>query len=58
MNHLDRQAKSRERLRRAVVDYMKLRAADGEYDDTIHTVDRLGHKVTVFLKLNIISDEG
>lgn len=58
MNFLQRQSRSREKLRSAVTAYVNLRATDGTYDDIVRTTDRLGRKVVVFVKLEILSDEG
>lgn len=55
---LNKQAKSRRRLQEAVVGYVNLRAADGPYSDIVSTHDRLGRKVVVFIKLDIVSEEG
>ena len=55
--YLERQRKSRNNLSRAVAKYVNLRAGDSFYDDTVHTTDRNGRQVVVFVKLDIISDE-
>lgn len=55
---LQRQADSRRLLRKVVQGYVNLRAGDGAYNDTIQTTDRLGRKVVVFIRLEILSDEG
>lgn len=57
MSFLGRQRKSRERLARAVAQYVNLRAADGYYLDTVRTTNRSGRPVTVLVRLDIISEE-
>ena len=55
MNVLQRQARSRDKLRLAVIRYAALRAADGSYTDTVECLDREGRPVTVMLRLDILA---
>lgn len=57
LSWLAKQAKSRKKLAEAVARYANLRAAGGNYTDTIYTTDREGRPVAVFLRLDIVSAE-
>lgn len=54
---LQRQAKTRAKLEKAVEAYVNLRGADGDYATTVRTTDRQGRPVVVFVTLNIVSEE-
>jgi hypothetical protein len=54
---LKRQHKSREALANAAARYVALRAGDGQYSATVSAKDREGRAVTVWIRLDIISEE-
>lgn len=58
MTAMKKQAKSRKRLEEAVAKYVSLRSGDGAHNTVVGAIDRQGRRVTVFVELNILSDEG
>lgn len=57
MTAMKRHTKSRKRLEQAVARYVNLQGSDGSHNVVVHTTDRTGKRVAVFVEMNILSDE-